>query len=221
MPASRSTRPVRSLRTRTTRRPPVIPILFGVIVLFGVVAIVASRGDDDDDVPAGVEQTRPVSVSGEALPAHEAAGADPAVGSPIPEVEGQDFAGEPVTITRDGTPKLIVFLAHWCPHCQAEVPVITDWVGDEGAPEGVELLSVSTSVNEDRPNYPPSRWLEQEGWPVPVLADDDAQTAAQAFGLSAFPFFVAVDAQGMVTVRGSGELGVEALEQLVATARAG
>ena len=31
------------------------------------------------------------------------------------------FDGTPVEIAPDGKAKLVVFLAHWCPHCRAEV----------------------------------------------------------------------------------------------------
>jgi hypothetical protein len=85
----------------------------------------------------------------------------------------------------------------------------------------VEILSVSTAVSPDRLNYPPSAWLEREDWAVPVLVDDADGSVAQAFGLSAFPFFVAVDAGGEVVARGSGELDREALGQLVDRARNG
>lgn len=204
---------------RPTRRVSLVPIVFGVIVILGVVAVVVTRASGDD-VSAGVLQARPVSVSGAALPTL-GDGADPAVGVAIPEVDGKDFAGRPVALRKDGTPKLIVFLAHWCPHCQAEVPVISGWMSDQGAPPGVEILSVSTAVSPDRPNYPPSAWLEREAWAVPVLVDDADGSVAQAFGLSAFPFFVAVDAGGEVVARGSGELDVEGLRQLVDRARNG
>ena len=29
-----------------------------------------------------------------------------------------------------GSPQLIVVMAHWCPHCQAEIPRIVDWNTD-------------------------------------------------------------------------------------------
>lgn len=202
---------------KSSSRPPIIPIVVAGIVLLGLIALVAaSRGGDEG---TDVAQTRPVQVDGDALPELTGGGSDPAVGQPIPEVTGEDFDGQPVSITREGQPKLVFFLAHWCPHCQDEVPIVTDWLADEGMPEGVELLSVSTSVAGNRPNYPPSEWLAEEDWPVPVLADDDANTVADAFGLSGFPFFVAVDGDGNVAARVSGALEVDQIEALVELAR--
>ena len=55
-----------------------------------------------------------------ALPPYDATLAeDPAVGMTIPTVTGTDFDGNDITITGDdGKAKVIVFVAHWCPHCQ-------------------------------------------------------------------------------------------------------
>jgi len=75
---------------------------------------------------------------------------------------------------------------------------------------------VSTSVSLDRPNYPPSAWLAKAGWAPPVLVDDAGSSAARAFGLTAFPYFVLVDGDGKVVARSSGELGPAALTELVA-----
>lgn len=200
------------------RRLPLLPLAFGAIVVLGVVAVIASRGGDGTDVPEGVEQTRPVTVEGTPLPEVDD-GSDPAVGMTIPEVMGASFDGTEIAIRPDGTPKVVLFLAHWCPHCQREVPVVADWIAENGAPAGVEMVSVSTAVSDNQPNYPPSAWLEDEGWPLPVLADDAEGSAADAFGVSGFPFFVAVDADGAVVVRASGQIGTDALAQLAAAAR--
>lgn len=198
---------------------PLVPLVLGLIGVLGVVAVMASRGSDEDgETAAGVDQTRPVVIEGDRLPAL-GEGDDPALGMRIPEVRGASFDGSPVSIAPGQRPKVLMFLAHWCPHCQAEVPVINGWLDESGPPEGVELISVSTSVNESRPNYPPSSWLEEEDWEVPVLADDADSSVAQAFGLSAFPFFVAVDADGKVVGRTSGELPIAELEALVSRAR--
>jgi hypothetical protein len=83
----------------------------------------------------------------------------------------------------------------------------------------VDLYGVSTGVAEDRGNYPPGQWLRRENWPVPTLLDDAQGTAAQAYGLSSYPFFVAVDASGKVVARQSGELTMDQFDQLLAKAR--
>src|SRR5690606_15862735 len=140
-------------------------------------------------------------------------GGDPAIGGPRPPLGGPGLDGRPLTLPAAGRPAIVVFLAHWCPHCQAEVPVIQDWVDSGGLPDGVDLFGVSTAVDPRRPNHPPARWLDAEGWTSPVLVDGD-QAAAQAVGLTAYPFFVAVDADGEVVARGSGELSAAQLTAL-------
>ena len=217
--ATRSTTPRKAAPVRSKRRNPVLPIVFGLIVALGIVAVVASRGSDDSGVPAGVEQTRTVDVTGTDLPKLTSTSADAAVGTPSPVVQGATFTGEPVEIGTPGTPQLVMFVAHWCPHCQREVPVVTRWLDEAGPPAGVELRAVATATSADRPNYPPSKWLDQEGWPVTTLADDGDGTVARAFGLSGFPFFVVLDGQGTVVARNSGELTIDEIEAMLATAR--
>lgn len=142
-------------------------------------------------------------------------GTDPAVGETMPEIRGASFDGSPVRVANDGRPKVLFFLAHWCPHCQNEVPVIVDYLEEEGEPEGIDLLAVSTAVDDRRPNFPPSAWLEREAWPVPVLADSEGGTAAEAYGVSGFPFFVAIDGDGKVVARHAGPLGRDRLAELI------
>jgi hypothetical protein len=96
---------------------------------------------------------------------------------------------------------------------------VVEWLGDNGRPEGVDLYGVSTGVAESRGNYPPAAWLAREGWDLPTLADSPDGAAAQAAGLSVYPFFVAVDADGNVVARDSGEIEMSRLEELVDLAR--
>ena len=105
------------------------------------------------------------------------------------------FDGSKVTIGPTGKPQVVMFLAHWCPHCQAEVPRIVELAKD-GAFEGIDVAAVATGTNADAPNYPPSAWLEREQWPFPVMVDSPEFTAAQAYGLPSYPYFVFADARG-------------------------
>jgi cytochrome c biogenesis protein CcmG, thiol:disulfide interchange protein DsbE len=107
------------------------------------------------------------------------------------------------------TPKVILVGAHWCSFCQAEFPKVQQWIGENGLPDDVELVAISTAVDETQPNYSPSAWLEREGWSSPVIADDDSGTAARALGVSGFPFFVFVDDDGKVESRWAGALPID------------
>jgi cytochrome c biogenesis protein CcmG/thiol:disulfide interchange protein DsbE len=143
------------------------------------------------------------TITGGPLPELPRDGTDPAAGLPVPQVEGTDFTGKPVAITADGRPKVLLFLAHWCPHCQAEVPVIQQWVNGGGLPDGVDLVSVATGIDPNAPNYPPDAWLQREGWTSPVLVDP-SNKIAQAYGLPAYPYFVFVGSDGKVVSRAIG-----------------
>jgi thiol-disulfide isomerase/thioredoxin len=167
--------------------------------------------------PSGATAASPSNAGANAdLPAFASTTNDAAVGRPIPEVDGRSFDGTPVRIAADGRPKLIVFLAHWCPHCQREVPVVQAWLDANGMPAGVELISVATAIDPNRPNYPPDAWLAREHWEVPVIVDADNQIATR-YGLTAFPFWVAVAADGTVAQRLTGELTPDQLDALVAS----
>jgi thiol-disulfide isomerase/thioredoxin len=206
--------PHRSHRTRSTGT--VLAALLAVVAL----VLVGCGSDDEDPIAAGGEPGVCPVEAGEPLPMLGDDGTDSARGCTIPTAEGVDLAGEEITIGPDGPARLIVFVAHWCPHCQAEVPRIVEHLADTPLPDDVELIGVSTSANPEAPNYPADAWLQEEGWTVPTLDDVD-NTVAQQFGLSAFPYFVAVDADGAVVARGSGELTMEQFDTLVEGARTG
>ncbi len=204
-----------------------------VIVVLGVAAIFFARGSGSDEVEGqtgsvevGGSTTAPEGTSDTAtvadvLPTYDATLTDdPAVGMTIPSVTGKDFEGNDITISGDdGKAKVILFVAHWCPHCQKEVPLLKEHLDDVPMPDDVELMTVSTSVKPGADNYPPQEWLEGEGWQAPVLADDENSSVAQAFGLSAFPYFVVVDADGKVVQRASGELTTDQFDALVEAAQ--
>lgn len=188
-----------------------------VAVVVALFAAAVFFGGGQDSSATKVEQTRPISASGDALP--PLMDPDDAVGMKSPEIAGESFSGEAVSITSDGTPKMIIFLAHWCPHCQAEVPKLQSWIDQSGFPEGVDVVSVVTSTDPNQPNYPPSEWLTREGWTVPVVVDDASSSGAERFGVNGYPFFVFVDREGRVQHRASGELAVEHIEEILATLR--
>jgi hypothetical protein len=65
------------------------------------------------------------------------------------------------------------------------------------------------------PNYPPSAWLEREGWTSPVVVDDRASTVGATFGVTGYPYFVFVDGNGRVAHRASGELPISYIEERI------
>jgi cytochrome c biogenesis protein CcmG, thiol:disulfide interchange protein DsbE len=213
-------------------------VVIGIVAVLALLAILLSGGGSDGPAASGTgaaaaadarQETATVRVSGEDLvPYPSDAGTflldparDPAAGALAPTLQGESFDGSPITIGGPGGPRMVVFLAHWCPHCQAEVPVLQEWLDEGRAPEGFTVQSVSTAVAADRPNHPPSAWLAREGWEPQVLVDDPDGTAATAYGLSSFPYFVLLDADGRVVQRGSGEVPTAEIDAAVARLMAG
>lgn len=181
----------------------VVGVIVAVVAL-ATVAVLIFQPDTPARAPeqATVDQTGPVTVTG-TLPPFNPDLPDPAVGQKAPELFGVDFTGKAQTI-RSGRPTMVVIVTHWCPHCQAEVPKLVDWMSRGGA-DGVDVVLISTAVNRAAPNYPPSEWVQRERWRGRVIVDDTQDTAARHFGLTSFPFVVFVDRDGNVTKRLTGE----------------
>lgn len=187
-----------------------------VIAAVAIVAVVSAKGSDESGVKEW-EKDPEVEVEGDDLPPLEDSLADAAVGMEIPEIRGVDVRdGEELTIGGDdGKGKVIVITAHWCPTCQSEVPKIVDHLKDNPLPDDVELVSLTTSVEERRGNYPPSDWLTDVGWKVPTIIDDSAGTGGMALGITGFPSFIVVDADNRVVARTSGAVEMAQLDIMI------
>lgn len=197
--------PRRSAPAGHATRIPLAAVALGVgalIVVAAIAAILLTSGGSGAPEPAAS-----IRVAGTALPALPADGADPAIGAQLPTLTGSGPGGGSVTIGPTGTPQVITVLAHWCPHCQVEVPKIVDWQrAGNSLPNGATWSTLSTSISATQPNYPPSAWLEREGWTAPVLTDDAASNGLEALGITSFPGFVFVNSDGTVAGRMTGEL---------------
>lgn len=187
-------------------------IIGGVVGLGLIVWLafaIASEPSLDDSVAFGE-----VTVEGEALPFFDASAADPAVGITAPTVTGSDWNDNEYTIGPDGRAKIVIMLAHWCPHCQAEVPIVQDWVDGGGLPEGVDLYGVTVLTNRlrDGSTWPPSEWLDDEGWTSPTIMDDVGGTVVTAYGLTSTPTYVILGPDNENIGRLAGEIGIGGLE---------
>jgi len=210
-----SSRRAKRAQADRNRQRLVLAAVVGIaLVVVAAIAFVVLGGDDG----AGGEAFAPVEVDGTALPIYQAGGDDAAVGQAAPVLEGEAPDGTTVDVA-PGEPTLVAFLAHWCPHCQAEVPVLVD-LAEQGDLEGVRLVGVLTGSNPDAPNFPPAAWLEDEDWPGEVMFDDEAASAAQAYGVDGYPLLVAIDAEGDVVGRASGEVPADEIVALVDEAKA-
>lgn len=207
--------PPRASIRRAWWQSPIVWVAALTVVAGLVVGLMAAGQSDDPAPTSDVAQTAFAETIGTSLP--ELTTPDPAIGTPAPVVNAATFDGDRVSIGGDGTARLFGFFAHWCPHCQAELPAISQWLATNALPDGVEVVAISTAVDNAAPNYPPSEWFERENWPSPVLLDSDDRALALGFGLTGFPFWVAVDSNGTVVQRVSGQLDTAGFESLLAS----
>jgi thiol-disulfide isomerase/thioredoxin len=155
-----------------------------------------------------------VTVGGNALPPYNSEAADTAVGLPMPQLTGEDFAGNPLAIEADGRAKLIVGLAHWCPYCNNEVPILNDWYA-AGIPDGVDVIVLHVYADPARPHFPPATWVEELELTLPLIADDESRTLVRTLGIPAVPFWLLVSADGTVMERATGQVGADILDGIV------
>jgi cytochrome c biogenesis protein CcmG/thiol:disulfide interchange protein DsbE len=204
-------------------------IIGAAVLLAAAIAIGFSGGSDDattqpkttveGEVASG--EFQPVIVDGDVLsPLGDGSGnpaMDTAMGKTAPTLNGYTFAGNPVSITPGASaqPIMLVFLAHWCPHCNREVPRLIDWQEQGLVPEGLRVIGVTTASRNDQANWPPSDWIEEMKWPFEVFADSEAGDAANAYGVDGFPFIAMVNAEGKIVGRHSGELELADLDAFV------
>ncbi|CAN5839090.1 hypothetical protein BH23ACT5_BH23ACT5_21210 [soil metagenome] len=186
----------------------VLGIVGGVLGLAAVVAIAISAvdpGETDSNIAFGE-----VTIEGTSLPMMpDDPAQDVALGMVAPDVSGVDGDGNGVTIAADGRPKVVLFLAHWCPHCQEEVPEVVRWLEAGNQPDSVDFYSISTLANRLQGNWPPQQWLADEGWQVPLILDDSGSSLSQAYGMRGTPFWIVLDGDNQVVARVPGRVGVD------------
>ncbi len=205
-------------RRRQQRRTIATTLVAAVVVAIAVVVFANLLGPDSGAGPIKPSASRDVAVAGPAR-------SEPlAVGDAVPSFSAPGFhmsSGAPdASIVRDrvdwstyaGAPTVVSLWASWCPHCQAELPVLSDAVGRT---PGVKLVTIVTSIGQ-HPGPTPSEYLAEHGLTFPVAVDDARGTLARAFGLRAFPTLYFVDSSGKVTYAAEGEIPEDVLSRQLA-----
>ena len=195
----------------------IVGAIIAIVVGAAAVVAITTSGSDGPSSDGLVEQAA-VSVAGDVLPAYNDGDPnDPALGMTAPVLTGKGFTGNTITTETTGTPMMLVFLAHWCPNCQREVPALVEWNKAGRTPPGIDIIGIATGTEPANPNYPPSEWLAREEFPAlwPVIADSKDNTAGDAFGLAGYPYFVLIDGSGKVVKRMSGEIPMDELTVLL------
>lgn len=219
---------MQTTNTKRTSFPVAIIVAAVVAAIVAAAALIAvfAGGDDSnaDQTAEAVAEQFDVTVKGSPLPAFAEGPVDPGVGMTAPTLLGSNFDSTPrVVDPTAGGPQLIVFLAHWCPACNEEVPSLVEWYESGRVPANLKVTAVSTGVRVDSANYPPSRWLIKRDWPSaawPVMADSSNSDAGNAYGVRSYPSSVIIGSDGRVLARHSGVLGLAAYETWVSSALA-
>ncbi len=194
-----------------------VALALGAVLVLAAVAFFVTRGDGNEN---DLVQPATVEIVGEALPAMPDVGPiadasnDSAVGTVAPTLIGTNFEGDEIRIEPDGRAKALYFVAHWCPHCQAEVPVVQGLINDGQKPETLDVYAISTAVDSTRGNFPPDVWLDSEEFTPQVLRDDSELTAYNSVGPAGFPFVVYLDADHQVVARSAGTLDAAQMQAL-------
>lgn len=207
-------RPVAPAPNSKSRWPAILTVL-GVIVGLALI-VLASKQSKDSEKSLITRQLDSPTIEGEALPTYAATAADKAIGMTAPTVKGKNFDDEAVTLGPNGNAHLVTFMAHWCPHCNAEAPTLAEQIA-KGVPDGVDVTVVSAGASPNRANWPPQDWISQmklKGEGVQVIRDpgledkanaDPKASANAAYGLDGFPYVVLLDKDMKVLGRYSGE----------------
>ena len=119
--------------------------------------------------------------------------------------KGGNENSEIISLEKNGNAKALLFLAHWCGYCQKELPIVQNLINTVGVPNGVEVIAVATAIDRGRENYPPQKWLADEGWSELQLYDLEREIGA-AYGLNAFPYWVFLDKDLNVVARQTGNI---------------
>jgi cytochrome c biogenesis protein CcmG/thiol:disulfide interchange protein DsbE len=85
------------------------------------------------------------------------------------------------------------FMATWCGPCMEEGPEIDQFYRDNKDRVGLLALAVNDTADSLR------SVLDSEGWIFPVVFDGDR--AASAYGVTAIPTTLVIDAEGRIAMR--------------------
>ena len=189
-------------------------IIAGIVLLVIGLAVAIGVTLSSEPIAAGLPEGE-TTINGENLPQYGGENDDNiAVGLPGPLFSGPNQNSEIVSLEKNGNAKALLFLAHWCPHCQNEVPAVQEIINLMGVPDGVDVIAIATSIDRGRDNYPPQEWLAREECSETQIYDLDKDIAT-AYGLSSFPYWVFLDKDLNVIARRAGNLPGDYVGQLL------
>ena len=189
-------------------------IIAGAVILVLGLAIAIGVTLSSEPVAAGLPEGE-TTVTGDLLPEFAGDNDDNiALGLAAPIFSAPNENSEIVSLEKNGNAKALLFLAHWCGYCQKEVPVVQGFIDSAGVPPGVDVIAIATSIDRGRENYPPQKWLADEGWSETQIYDLDREIG-NAYGLSAFPYWVFLDKDLNIVARRTGNLPADMVGALL------
>lgn len=188
------------------------------VAAVGSVVDVLAAAQTTPSQPSSIVEQPPAAPPEGSLPRFEAGQADAALGLQLGMVAGPDaYTGDQLAIDpSDGTKRVWMVWAHWCPYCQEELPALSAaYPSLQTEFPDIEITTVTTSIDPTRGN-PLDTYLDEEQFPFPVVVDADFAVAEQ-MGVNAFPFWVVTDGDGTVLFRSAGYLDNDQLLGLMSS----
>jgi thiol-disulfide isomerase/thioredoxin len=163
------------------------------LALLVLVEVAVREGGGETARPAAGAPTRTVDSQSGLL----------GLGDPFPSFSAPAMTGGRISWEDFvGAPTLVAVWAPWCPHCQAELPVVAAVMREFPA---VRLLSVATAI-DPQVGPTPRQYMRSQRLDFPVALDDAAGTLARALGVRAFPTLFFVGADGTIRYVHQGEM---------------
>lgn len=187
----------RRAERRATRSRTLMSV--GGVVLVGavVIAVVLLMGDEGGGGAGDVAAAGDVTVQG--MP--RSAPLQP--GEQVPSFTAPELTGGTVAWGDYlGDPAVLSVWAAWCPHCQAELPILDRVMEDY---PDVGLVTVVTAIGA-QPGPTPEEFMLENGLEFPVAVDDANGTLAAGLGITGFPTLYFVNPDGSVALELSGEV---------------
>jgi thiol-disulfide isomerase/thioredoxin len=194
--ASRSKVERRASATAGKRKPErkwLFPAVIAGLVVAGIVVVVLALGGRTETSSPADARTSPL--------AH---------GEAAPPLSGKGLDGEEISLeSSPGKPTLVVFWAHWCPHCQKEMPPLQDLY--EKNKTKYDMIGVATAIGRQpaaQQFRDPEAFIDSFDLTMPTIVDEDDSIAAR-WGVTGYPMMYVLGPDGRVTDHFSGEVPME------------
>jgi thiol-disulfide isomerase/thioredoxin len=204
----RADRPSKAQRLEAQRRQKhqrsLIFGIIGLVALVMIAAILLTSGGTSDTPPSAQGQVTIASTSGPVQ-----------AGDTVPAFSAPTLGGGTMNWSAyAGKPTVLAIWAPWCPHCQAELPRLSEAMA---AHPDLQLATVATAIGQE-PGPSVAGYLKDHGLTFPVGIDDGKNTILNGLGVSSFPTIFYVGSDGKVVQVTTGELSPDqlnaALDQL-------